>query len=126
MLQSHIASSPPLAVLPAASPPPACPRFSDIIAAAIASEGSTLIEVLSPNRNRAATRARQAAMWLAFKITPYSLQAIGRALGRHHSTVLYSIHAYERYLAEDGEASVRGDRLLAQFINSKNQEGALQ
>jgi chromosomal replication initiation ATPase DnaA len=118
------------------APPPALPQaerarldvppLADIIATAIAAEGGTLAEVLTPNRNRAATRARQAAMWLAFKTTSHSLQAIGRAVGRHHTTVLYGIQAYERHLAENATARQRSDCLLAQFVEQHKQEGILQ
>lgn len=114
-------SSPPSS--PAAPPPQpasgtamACPSLGDILAAAVAAEGSTLVETLSSSRQRPASRARQAAMWLAFKVTPHSLQSIGRAFGRHHTTVIYAIRAYDRHLAADARAGAKGDRLLAQFL----------
>lgn len=122
-----------LSVEPSPVPPPIppvpqtpCPKLGEILAAAIAAEGGTLAETLSPNRNRAATRSRQAAMWLAFKLTSHSLPAIGRAFGRHHSTVLYGIRAYERHLAGDREARTRSERLLTHFLAQHKEEGTLQ
>jgi chromosomal replication initiation ATPase DnaA len=99
--------------------------LGEIIAAAIAAEGGSTDEVMGPSRKRSPSRSRQAAMWLAFKITPHSLQAIGDAVGRHHSTVLYGIRAYERRLAEDANARARSECLLNRFTTENNEtEGA--
>jgi chromosomal replication initiation ATPase DnaA len=92
------------------------PIPSELIAAAAAIEGGTAADVLGPDRRRHASRSRHAAMWLAFKIAPHSLSALGRAFGRHHSTVVYGIRAYERRLAEDAGARLRGDALLTRFL----------
>ena len=110
-------AAPPVA--PPLTPPiadPSPPLLGEIIAAAIAAEGGTAAEALGPSRKRSPSRSRQAAMWLAFKITPHSLQAIGDAVGRHHSTVIYGIRAYERRLAGDANARARSEHLLSRFI----------
>jgi chromosomal replication initiator protein len=93
------------------------PEIPDLIAAAAALEGGTASDVLGPDRHRRAVRPRHAAMWLAFKVTPDSLPAIGRAFGRHHTTVLYGIRAHERRLAADAATRARGEALLAQFVD---------
>ena len=110
----HSTAAPPIAPPPItqSSPPP----LGEIIAAAIAAEGGTTAEVMGRSRKRSPTRSRQAAMWLAFKITPHSLQAIGDAVGRHHTTVIYGIRAYERRLAEDAQARARSEHLLSHFM----------
>jgi hypothetical protein len=109
---------------PSTAEPPS-PLLGEIIAAAIAAEGGSTDEVMGPSRKRSPSRSRQAAMWLAFKITPHSLQAIGDAVGRHHSTVMYGIRAYERHLAEDATARARSEHLLNRFMTEDSEtEGA--
>ena len=111
---SPVSPAPPVA--PPPNPEPVPPPLGEVIAAAIAAEGGTTAEALGPSRKRSPTRSRQAAMWLAFKITPHSLQTIGAAFGRHHSTVIYGIRAHERHLAEDSKARARSDGLLSRFM----------
>ena len=128
----HPTAAPPLALPPIAPPTPKTsdpahshPLLCEVITAAIAAEGGTTAEALGPSRKRAPTRSRQAAMWLAFKITPHSLQTIGDAFGRHHSTVIYGIRAYERHLAEDARARARSEHLLNRFTaDDGSTEGA--
>lgn len=43
------------------------------------------------NRSQRIGRARQAAMYLAWKLTGKGTSAIGRAFNRNHATVLYAI-----------------------------------
>jgi chromosomal replication initiator protein len=100
------------------------PEIPDLIAAAAAIEGGTVSDVLGCDRRRRASRPRQAAMWLAFKVMPDSLASISRAFGRHHTTVLYGIRAYERRLAEDAAARARGDALVARFFAGGNEATA--
>lgn len=92
------------------------PEIPELIAAVAATEGGTVADVLGADRRRRAARPRHAAMWLAFKIMPDSMSAIGRAFGRHHTTVLYGIRAHERRRAEDAGMRSRSDALLAQFF----------
>jgi chromosomal replication initiator protein len=104
------------------------PEIPELIAAAAAIEGGTAADVLGANRTRQASRPRHAAMWLAFKITPQSLLKLGQAFGRHHSTVLYGIRAYERHLAVDATARARSEELLARFFpaDGRTSDGDLQ
>jgi len=51
----------------------------------------TLDDLLSDKRERAFSYPRQAAIYLAKKLTPLSLKEIGRSFGnKHHSTVIYA------------------------------------
>lgn len=94
------------------------PEIPELISAAAAIEGGTAADVLGGDRRRGASRCRQAAMWLAFKITTRSLPELGRAFGRHHSTVLYGIRAYERHRAVDAAARERGDDLVLLMLKA--------
>ncbi|HTI86329.1 MAG TPA: helix-turn-helix domain-containing protein [Alphaproteobacteria bacterium] len=92
------------------------PEIDEFISAAADLEGATPDEVRGTNRRRRISRSRQAAMWLAFKMTAKSLPALGRAFQRHHTTVLYGIQAYERYLANDPKAEARSIELLTRLL----------
>jgi len=94
------------------------PEIPELIAAAAAIEGGTAADVLGWDRRRCASRSRHAAMWLAFKITPQSLPELGRAFGRHHTTVLYGIRAYERRRAVDDAARTRSDDLVLRMLQA--------
>jgi chromosomal replication initiation ATPase DnaA len=91
-------------------------ELDELISAAATLEGATPSEVRGANRRRPISRSRQAAMWLAFKLTDNSLPELGRAFHRHHSTVLYSIRAYERHLANDPKAKARSNELLTRLL----------
>jgi len=64
-------------------------------AAAFGVPVETMAEAWPPlrweNRSRRIGRARQAAMYLAWKLTGKGTSAIGRAFNRNHATVLYAI-----------------------------------
>jgi chromosomal replication initiation ATPase DnaA len=94
-------------------------RFQALMAAAAELEGASAADIVTPSRERRVSRSRQAAMWLAFKMTPYSLLQLGRAFGRHHTTVLYGIRAYERRLAADAEAKARSDAMLGRLLSKE-------
>jgi chromosomal replication initiator protein len=92
------------------------PQIDELISAAADLEGATPAEVRGANRRRRISRSRQAAMWLAFKMTTNSLPQLGRAFQRHHTTVLYSIRAYERHLANDPKAKARSEEMLMRLL----------
>lgn len=94
------------------------PEIDRLIRAAATMEGGTAADVLGSDRRRGASRCRHAAMWLAFKITTQSLPELGRAFGRHHSTVLYGIRAYERLRAANPSARKRGDKLVLEMLKA--------
>ena len=69
-------------------------------------------EILSKTRRRPVAQARQLVMYIAYK-RGHTLKGIGRALGRHHSTVIHgrdkTDHDSEIYLkqAHDYSAAVK-------------------
>jgi chromosomal replication initiation ATPase DnaA len=64
-------------------------RTEHVIQSAANLYGVTAEAVLSPSRDAQDVRARQAACWL-LRARGLTLPAIGRALGRDHTTVLYA------------------------------------
>jgi chromosomal replication initiation ATPase DnaA len=97
------------------------PEICELIAAAVDAEGGTPADVLGGDRKGRASRPRQAAMWLAFKVTPHSISEIGRAFGRHHTTVLYGIGAHERRLAANAAVRRRSEALLERFFAAEDE-----
>jgi chromosomal replication initiation ATPase DnaA len=60
---------------------------------------------------RGITRAGQLAAWLAHRNTSASLQQIGKALGRDHTTVLYALRRVPEMLAADHTIALAAQRL---------------
>lgn len=64
------------------------------------------IDMVSSRRSREVAWPRQTAMYLAAKLTPQSLPAIGRRFGnRDHTTVIHAIKAVEHRIATDPETA---------------------
>ena len=63
--------------------------------------GVDLSEMLSHRKARKTVRPRQVAMYLAKQMTPCSLPVIGRAFGRHHTTVMHAVRRVEELMAGD-------------------------
>lgn len=103
------AGAPPAPAAEPAPPPP--PRLRAIIAATAAECGVTEAQILSSQRQFAL--ARQVAMYLARRLTPASLPAIGRAFRRDHSTVLHAVRLIEARAATDGDFAGRLDAIAA-------------
>lgn len=62
-----------------------------------------LIEMTSARRAREVARPRQVAMYLAKRLTPNSLPAIGRRFGgRDHTTVMHAVRQIEALSREGG------------------------
>jgi hypothetical protein len=75
-------------------------------------------ELLSKRRTRDITRPRQAAMWLAKKLTRRSLPEIGRKIsGKDHTTVIHALKAIDKLIAQDDEVARDLVILLAKFPN---------
>lgn len=53
--------------------------------------GITFADIRGPRRSQPIARARQMAMWLAWKETQKTMTQIARAFDRHHTTVLHAI-----------------------------------
>jgi chromosomal replication initiation ATPase DnaA len=60
---------------------------------------------------RSIARAGQLAAWLAHRNTTASLQQIGKALGRDHTTVLYALKRVPELLATDHAIALAAQRL---------------
>jgi chromosomal replication initiator protein len=59
-------------------------------------------DLISERRTRSVARPRQAAMWLAKKLTTRSLPDIGRRFGdRDHTTVLHAVRRIEELRVSD-------------------------
>lgn len=62
----------------------------------------TVLDIKSGRRDISAVRARHIAIYIARKLTPYSLPALGRAFGgRDHTTIMHAVSQVERKLACD-------------------------
>ncbi len=70
-----------------------------------AKHGLTAAEILSARRDKTVVLARQETIWRLSKETSMSLPAIGKKMGRDHTTVLYSIRRPQARL--DTEALAR-------------------
>ncbi|GEM_PF-6987605 len=71
--------------------------------------GVSVDDLLEPSRQRRFTQARNVAYWLARELTGLSYPALGRAFGRHHTSVL---SGYRR-VAHDPVAQARARRAKA-------------
>ncbi len=72
-------------------------KIRTIIAHVAKITGVPASDILSPKRDRATARARQMVMWKAHK-EGHSLPAIGRVLGRDHTSGLHGVRAINRRL----------------------------
>ena len=74
---------------------------ADIQAQVCAEFGITHEQMLSASRLRSIARPRQIAMWLIRHNLAHSLQRIGRAFGRDHTTVIHALAAVDRLIEAD-------------------------
>lgn len=81
---------------------PAAITMREIIDATAAYFDVTPNDVISPRRAALFVAARHVAMYLAGRLAPRSLPAIGRSFSRDHATVL---HAHRRIAAERGNGN---------------------
>lgn len=81
------------------------PRCKDIIELSAWHYGVSVADLISPRRTDNIVWPRQVAIYLCCKITLRSLPFIGRALGRDHSTVLFSRRKIAR-LVESNDPDV--------------------
>ena len=74
--------------------------------------GTSLIELLSQRRNRAAVESRWVAIWLARHCTAHTLVTIGRAFGnRDHTTIMHALAGVEARRMSDATFAIRTNRL---------------
>lgn len=101
--------------------------FDTIVHAVAAVGGRSRFEIMSGDRgNSDRTRLRHLAWWLARKLTPLSLEAIGQASrGRDHTTVLNGVRAIETLREKSETFRQESDALLGTLIALERQ-GMLQ
>ncbi len=73
-------------------------------------------DIRSRRRHTAFTRPRQIAIWIAARHHVQTLAGIGRYLGMHHTTVMYSRKYIDRLMAEDGRLRQRILNLEAKLL----------
>jgi chromosomal replication initiator protein len=85
----------------------------DIQKAASEHFGLKQVDLISETRTRAIARPRQAAMWLAKKLTTRSLPDIGRRFGgRDHTTVLHAVRRIDELREKDPQLARDLDVLM--------------
>lgn len=89
------------------------PSLRRVIGATARRNGLTADDLVGPSRCRQVSLARGMAMYLARRLTPKSLQAIGTAFGgRDHTTVLHGIRVTEARRANDPGFAAEIDQLI--------------
>lgn len=84
--------------------PPLKSSLSEIILHVVCEKYGVLIEdLLGKRRLRVYARPRQMAMYLLRHLTKRPYPAIGRALGRDHTTVFHGVRAVDRRASKDKE-----------------------
>lgn len=78
-------------------------RVSDVLEATARCCQLSLSDLVGKSRNRDVVNARHLAIYIAREETDASLPEIGDALGRNHSTVLYSYNKIASQLEDDPE-----------------------
>lgn len=100
------------------------PKMKTVIAAACRAFQVTRADLLSHRRGTEAVRARQTVMWMAKRLTPLTLPAIGRHLGgRDHTTVLHGIRVTEARIGHDPAFAALVGRLEEEIATTPNPEG---
>jgi chromosomal replication initiator protein len=73
-----------------------------------------LSELKAANNSKSVVMPRQVAMYLCKELTSASLPEIGRAFGKHHSTVIHSINKVDELRLRDGDFN----RLVGNFLQN--------
>jgi len=90
--------------------------IEEIVAAVGHSFGVRESELMGRSRLGPVARARQAAMWLAVKLTRLPYQAIGETFERDRTTVRHAFEAIEAAMASDAWLAQRLDDLRYGFV----------
>jgi chromosomal replication initiator protein len=77
--------------------------------------GLRVSELKAASNSRAVVIPRQVAMYLCKQLTSASLPDIGRAFGKHHSTVIHSIRKVEEDRKKDGDFNSQIAAMLDNF-----------
>lgn len=98
---------------------PAVPSLPSILQV-VASEFQLQVSDLTARNNaRSVAGPRQISMYLCKRLTPASVSEIGRAFGKHHTTVLYAIQKIEREIAQDSTRKSTVDSLIQKLEFSR-------
>ena len=90
------------------------PSLTRIVRAAARLHDVQPAAIVGPSRSRTVAAARGLAMYLARRLTPHSLQAIGAGCGgRDHSTVLHGVRVCTAKIARDPAFATEVDHLIA-------------
>ncbi|MDR2726238.1 MAG: chromosomal replication initiator protein DnaA [Candidatus Adiutrix sp.] len=73
-------------------------------------------EMTSRSRTARLNEARAMGIYLAHQLTPRTLEEIGQAFGRSHSSVVYACHKLEERLSKDPKAAGRLDFLRRKLL----------
>jgi chromosomal replication initiation ATPase DnaA len=93
------------------------PSLRRVIGATARRHGLTPADLSGPSRCRQVSLARGMAMYVARRLTPASLQAIGAAFGgRDHTTVLHGIRVTEARRSRDPGIAAEIDELVAGLV----------
>ncbi len=96
------------------APASRAPTVAMIVGAVAAYYGRTRLDLISARRDKATTRPRQLAMWIAATLTTATMGEIGRRIGRRdHTTVIHGCRAVEARLAADPALKADADALIA-------------
>lgn len=80
-------------------------------------------ELASRSRKRQIAQPRNLAMYLCRQHTRAPLEAIGRAFGRNHATVLYAVQAVERELRKKGPLHLQAEFVANRLLGKGESEG---
>ena len=73
-------------------------------------------ELISRSRTARLNEARVVGIYLAHQLTPRTLEEIGRAFGRSHSSAIYACHKMEQQLLKDPKLAGRLDFLRKKLL----------
>jgi chromosomal replication initiator protein len=92
----------------------------DIENVVIAHYGVTSAQLHHRSRKRPVALARQVCMYLARRLTSYSLKEIGRYFGnKNHTTVVFSVNAIEKKSAASSALADELEHLTATLMGER-------
>lgn len=98
--------------------PPAGPLICEVLDIVTRVTGVSSQELIGPRRQRPASEARHLAFWLLVKVRPdLSLPAIGRAMKRDHTSIMYGRDRVEENQADEPFAGWLAHDAIVQLMN---------
>lgn len=99
---------------------PSDPTIAETIQIVAADYGAPIEDMLSERRFGRAVEPRQVAMYLARRVTPFSMPRIGRSFDRDHTTVIHAIRKIESRMASDAPFRDRVNGLLRRLTKQRS------